>query len=539
MYYRRYLLLYLYLSCQLFAHSQIKSYISPEDSLFNEGMYAESLNEHLKHLTTLQSKNDYLAISYSHYKIGRSYYYLNNRKTAIDWFRTSIDYARKVNADSIIAKNLRNIGSVYIEMALKDSALIYLSKARPMILKLKNDKESSLLYALYFELKLRLFNDTLGSEPYLDTCALYSKKEGDANTYGFYLIKRGIFYRNTRRPRLAIQFLNEAKKTYESINQLEGQMYALICLSSTYRDFKDADSCYLNYMYYTDLRDKVYKDKTAENAAKYETLFNTKTKEIENLDLKRKNQLLFWFIVLGIILAGVISFTIYKIKANNKQRKFNEQLKEEQRKRFLEVLQTQENERSRIASDLHDGVGHLLSAIKLNLSALSAENNNDKSITDNLGKMVDSASLEVRQISHELMPQSLTELNIISALNELANRINKSNSITVIVSSQNEITDISKKTQIVVYRIIQEILNNILKHAKASAVDINLTHSESKLFLVIQDNGIYFDENAIKNSDGIGWKNIRARIEMFNGEYSISSNTSGGTKISVSLNPEV
>lgn len=292
-------------------------------------------------------------------------------------------------------------------------------------------------------------------------------------------------------------------------------------------------------MYYTDLRDKVYKDKTAENAAKYETLFNTKTKEIENLDLKRKNQLLFWFIVLGIILAGVISFTIYKIKANNKQRKFNEQLKEEQRKRFLEVLQTQENERSRIASDLHDGVGHLLSAIKLNLSALSAENNNDKSITDNLGKMVDSASLEVRQISHELMPQSLTELNIISALNELANRINKSNSITVIVSSQNEITDISKKTQIVVYRIIQEILNNILKHAKASAVDINLTHSESKLFLVIQDNGIYFDENAIKNSDGIGWKNIRARIEMFNGEYSISSNTSGGTKISVSLNPEV
>lgn len=539
MFYKRYLLLYLYLCCQFFAHSQIKSHVSLEDSLFNAGMYAESLNEHLRHLTTLQSKNDYLAISYSHYKIGRSYYYLNNKKTAINWFRTSIENARKANADSIIAKDLRNIGSIYIEMAIKDSALLYLSKARPMILKLRNDKESSLLYALYFELKLKLFNDTIGSEPYLDTCALYSKKEGDANTYGFYLIKRGIFYRDTRRPRLAIQCLNEAKRTYESINQLEGQMYALTCLAYTYKNMKNADSCYIIYSQYTDLRDKVYRDKTAENTAKYEILFNTKNQQIENLDLKRKNQLLFWFIVLGIIIAAVISFTIYKIKANNKQRKFNDQLKEEQRKRFLEVLQTQENERTRIASDLHDGVGHLLSAIKLNLSALSSENNNNKSITDNLGKMVDSASVEIRQISHELMPQSLTELDIISALNELANRINKSNSITVTISSQNEITDISKKTQIIVYRIIQEILNNILKHANASIVDISLTHSESKLFLVIQDNGIYFDEHAIKSSGGIGWKNIRARIEMFNGEYSIQSNTSGGTKISISLNPEV
>lgn len=529
----------IFLCLVICTYAQKKLSVSKEDSLFNIGMYAESLNENLKQLNLIQSKNDFKAISYLHYKIGRSYYYLGNRLSAINWFRTSNEYARIVNADSIIGKNYRNIGSIYCEMAKNDSSMHYLNKASSYIKSMKNNKESSLLYAIYFELRLRNFRDTVGAEAYLDTCAMYSKEDGDANSYAFYLVKRGIFYKETFRCELAISYLKKAKKAYESLNQLEGQMYALICLASAYRNCKDADSCYLNYMYYTDLRDKVYKDKTAESAAKYEALFNTKNQQIENIELKQKNQLLFWFIVLGIIIAGFISFTIYKIKANNKQRKFNEQLKEEQRRRFLEVLQTQENERSRIASDLHDGVGHLLSAIKLNLSALSTENNNDKSITDNLGKMVDSASLEVRQISHELMPQSLTELDIISALNELANRINKSNSITVTISSQNEITDISKKTQIVVYRIIQEVLNNILKHAKASTVDINLTHSKSKLFLVIQDNGIYFDENAIKSSGGIGWKNIKARIEMFKGEYSILSNTSGGTKLSVSLNPEV
>jgi two-component system NarL family sensor kinase len=520
------------------SYSQTSNSLLKGDSLFNLGHYAEALNEELKSLNSLSNSNNCLLLSLTHLKIGRLYYYLQNKKTAIDWFRKSNRFAESCHLDSLLGKNYRNIGAIYCEMALKDSSMYYLNKARFYLKSWNKHKELSTLYALFFELRFRSFNDIKGGEAYLDTCEYYSKKENDPNTYAFYLTKRGIFLMETDRCSSAIKYLKEAKDTYQSINQIDGQMYALICMASAYRNCKEADSCHKCYEQYTDLRDNIFKQKTAENLAKYQSLFETQKKEMENLELKRKNQLLFWLILIGVIITTGVSFVIYKIKSTKKQKKFDEELREQQRIRFLEVLQAQEQERTRIASDLHDGVGHLLSAIKLNVSALSKENTDDIKITNNLSEIIDTASSEVRQISHQLMPQSLTELDLLASLNELANRINKSNSIVLSIKSNTELISLTKKSQIVVYRIIQEILNNILKHAEAKTIHIALALNEPKLTITISDDGKFFNSSQINQSQGIGWKNIKARIELFNGTYKINSSAENGTELTVTLFPD-
>lgn len=510
-----------------------------DDSLFNIGSYAEVLQKNLEELSANRLKSDCPTLAKAHFKIGRSYYYLNNKKEAIHWFKTSNEYALSCKLDSIIGKNYRNIGAIYCEMSLNDSSMYYLNKARPFLKKWNNQKELSTLYAVYFELSFKNLKDTKNGEAYLDTCEIYSNAKNDLNTYAFYLVKRGIFYRNTKNCDLAIKSLKAAKKAYESIHQIEGQMYALTCLASVYSQCDMADSSFMTMMYHNNLRDTIFRHKTAENLAKYQSLFEIKTKEIENLELKRKNQLLFWSIFLGAVVVGGISFFVYKIKSIKKQKTFDEQLREQQRLRFLEVLQAQEQERTRIASDLHDGVGHLLSAIRLNISALSKQDSKDSEITNNLSKIIDTASTEVRQISHQLMPQSLSELGLTESLNELANRINKTNTIALSLTTNLDDITISKKSQIAIYRIIQEILNNIIKHAQAKVINIDILCEKPKLRINISDDGKYFDTRQLELTDGIGWRNIKARIELFNGTCEIVSKKEKGTKTTITMFPEL
>lgn len=508
------------------------------DSLFKIGLYAEALEVNIKAFEFAQIRKDCKEMSNASLQLGRSYYYLFKKPKAIHYFKLAAMYGEKCNSDTTLSKCYRNLGAMYIELENIDSAKYYFKLAKPILYKLNNPTDLASFYALLSAFYLETAPDKKQCELALDSAYYFAKISNNNQQLGYYHMKKGLYFRHYEDYKKAAKEYNIAVNYYFNDKSTEGLMYAYEQLAFVYKMQANADSCFYFFSKFKYLRDSVYSKKTSENLAKYESLFETKKKEIENLNLKRKNQQLFWLIVLGVTIAAGTSFLIYKIKSNKKQKLFDEQLREQQRIRFLEVLQVQEQERTSIASNLHDGVGHLLSAIKLNVSALSKQNPEDISITNNLSDIVDTASLEVRQISHQLMPQSLSELGLLASLNELASRINKSNSIMLTVKANTENILLSKKSQIVIYRIVQEILNNIIKHAGAKTIQIDITTDMPKLILSITDDGKFFDSNLISTSEGIGWKNIKARIELFNGTYEVISNDKSGTKILVTLFPE-
>lgn len=255
--------------------------------------------------------------------------------------------------------------------------------------------------------------------------------------------------------------------------------------------------------------------------------------KVKDLELERSRTILL-VIIGGFLLVAAFTFLLYK-RSRDKQRLSNAREREElQRRQYAAVLEAEENERSRVAKDLHDGIGQLLSTAKLTLSAMdeptSAESNK---MLNNSMQILDEATREVRAISHNLMPATLTQIGLGAALHDLFMKINESNLLRVNLNVTGLEERLPPSTEIAVYRVVQEIINNMIKHSKADTITVKIVRSESSMNLTIADNGIGFEKELISKSTGLGWKNIFSRISMLNGEIDVDSAPGSGTSINI------
>ena len=258
--------------------------------------------------------------------------------------------------------------------------------------------------------------------------------------------------------------------------------------------------------------------------------------EVENQ--KKVNQvnilLLFLSIVFGV---SVIGFLWYQNRIRSNRLLLAEAKQEQQIISMRSMLEGQEKERSRIARDLHDGLGNLLSSIKANMSSLYIEFN-DASTEKIYGKasdMIDEACSEVRKIAHEMMPQALKKLGLINALRDLVSRMNFSYSFNTDFNVYGEERVLEDHHNIMIFRIIQESFNNIAKYAEATEVLLQLTFSDDWLNISIEDNGVGFDVNQVNVDKGMGLKSIDFRTNYMGGDYEIDSRLGEGTMISINV----
>ena len=237
------------------------------------------------------------------------------------------------------------------------------------------------------------------------------------------------------------------------------------------------------------------------------------------------------FIGIILVILSIAIFLFYKRKL-----KTNKSIQELQKRNFNAVIEAEENERGRIAKELHDGLGQLLSSAKLNVAATEESvSKGDLPLIKTSMQLIDEAVSEVRSISHNLMPIALSKRGLKIALEDLAEKINNSNSIKVILIINDLENIISKSTEVTIYRVIQEILNNALKHSKATEIHIELMAQTKTLSLNISDNGSGFDTRKIKESKGIGWVNIFSRLSLINGKIKVNSSKESGTHLSIQI----
>ena len=202
------------------------------------------------------------------------------------------------------------------------------------------------------------------------------------------------------------------------------------------------------------------------------------------------------------------------------------------------VLDAEENERKRIATDLHDGVGQMFSAVKMNLSGLidrlEMPRKEDQFLAEKTLALVEESCKEVRIISHKMMPNFLLKSGISADIRSFIQKVDeqslKINFETDGFSDQLEYSD-----EVILYRVIQELVNNVIKHAKATQLSILLKKFRGEIFVELSDNGVGFDYAKIAKMDGLGLKNIKVRIDYLKGTFKYSANRPNGTTVKITI----
>lgn len=215
-----------------------------------------------------------------------------------------------------------------------------------------------------------------------------------------------------------------------------------------------------------------------------------------------------------------------------------QQQMDEQKTRTSYLIAGQEEERKRLSRDLHDGLGQMLTAIKLQVEGLEASLNGQTVKVNNIGtlkNLITQTIQEARMISNNLMPSVLSDFGVVPALKLLADSHDSRSSVEVVFCSELPATRLDKSIEIMLYRVTQEAVNNALRHARPSRISIELFEKDNYLHLIVGDNGKGFKLNKLREPHGQGIHNMHERVKLLDGKFKILSVPGKGTKVQVSL----
>lgn len=240
------------------------------------------------------------------------------------------------------------------------------------------------------------------------------------------------------------------------------------------------------------------------------------------------------FLISILMLVGVIFIK----RIFNFQKQLDDLRKHNESKVLSAILKTEESERQKFAKELHDGMGPLLSSIKMAISALSRSKNteNEKKIVENTAKLIDESLVSLKEISNKLSPHILNNFGLLKAIQSFIGKFQSDDGLEIEMNSNIENKRYDYNVEVVLYRVVSELINNTIKHALASKINILIFENDSLLNVTYTDNGIGFDDKIISNlSKGMGYSNIHSRIKSLDGSIEINSKPNEGLSVSISL----
>ncbi|WP_421770400.1 sensor histidine kinase [Emticicia sp.] len=238
------------------------------------------------------------------------------------------------------------------------------------------------------------------------------------------------------------------------------------------------------------------------------------------------------FFIEIIALSGLLAYRVKLMQNMSEKLLIEKNLIQQQRTQA--VLEAEERERIRIARDLHDGVGQTLAAARMTLGNYVSQRKIESTEMQNSLDLLEDSIKEIREISHNMMPSSLTKFGLTSALKQFTNKINALGKLDIQLQIVGFKERSNEKIELMLYRIIQEIISNIIRHAEAKRVSIELVRHDNELILIIEDDGRGFDTTN-KENHGIGLKNIATRVEYLNGNVNFDSSIGKGTSVVIEI----
>ena len=496
----------------------------------------ESLKNSFDVLTSAESIADTSAQIKAYVVIGWAFMELNQSRESENWLLKGCKQDMLSNQKYTLAVLYNNAAAVYNDLHKNDSSIFYV-KIAIEIAKQKNDLTALANgYNIYAGTEIdnkniahaeQLLKDGLEirkiiGDPFFIVSDMYELSEFYANNHeaakGIALASEGIAIAEKNNLRAKLPILYEALgENYKSAGNMQ--------------KYSDVLSKIIN------LKDSLYVKNKAEALSEMETKYEVQKKENiiikQKLDLTKKNNLIYGTLIL-LAITVLISYVIFQTRKKNQQLKMQEIVIDQKRKTMDAVMQAEENERKRIAADLHDSVAQKMVVAKLNLEVLEGYlpvlNQEQRHVYNNIFSLVDDSCTEVRNLSHSMMPQAFFQSGLTDAVKNFIDKIENKN-LRISFNAEGDLENLDKNIEIMIYRIIQECLQNIIKHADASKVDISITLDNDEIDVTIEDNGVGFDTSLMEEKEGMGMKNIKSRVEFLNGQLDINSQPGNGTVV--------
>jgi len=493
-----------------------------------KGNYLSGIVYYIKGISIYEKVKDKYRLSISYGNLASIYDAIGQDADAKNNLLKSIEYAEQIKDSVQLVHNYYNLFSLYCDAKKVDSAAVFLKKAKGYLGK--------------------------NHDPYLRHLVNY----GDAR----YFVETGNYKQAETKSKQALFFVAQTKDPYYSAqtHALLGKIYLKLAaykkaLSETLKaleiatnsnnidnlvkidgqlsDIYEKTNQPKKALYYKKMefkyKDRILNEKRQKNINRLQIKFETAIKDkaiIKQQLLLEKKQTQFNYMI-GVVLFSLISALLIWFSFLQRQKRKNQEiatLKREHQIKSLELLiEGGEKERMRIAKELHDGVNGDLSSIKYKLSSIQQMNNK---IIDEVVAMIDKSCKQVRSISHNLVPPSLEGFSLIEATENFCQNNNATYKPTISFHQIGTASCFQKKEEINIFRIIQELVNNSIKHADATEIDVQISCRNNTMLITIEDNGKGFDINNTKGN-GIGLQNVQSRADYLQATIDVISNNKG------------
>lgn len=483
---------------------------------------------------------------------------LSNHKKAADYYMQALETMRTL-PESEEDKMDIFINAAKNALLMEDlgQARSYLDSAKRYVQDLPHSTTS---VPTYYRTELTYFKHMRNREKVLESYGkgiLAAEKLGDAYMLKDLNFELSTFYRDLGEYQKAKEYLllSNAPQPYSRLQNRALYQREMAQLEYHLGNFSAAYD-YMDSLNMT--MDSIYQKDVATRVLNFERQYETAEKEnrILRLETENRQQELaiarsrWWELVLafGFILAVCIAFFSWKIGEKNKKlllqndRLHQEELhslrQKERLRQYDAMLQGQEAERNRLAKDLHDGLGGLLAGVKLKLSSIitrsDGSGHGDKSAINDVVRQLDYSVDELRRIAHDMMPESLRFGGLAPALSDLCRYMGTS-VMQVVFQNLGMKDNYPDQLRITVYRVVQELLTNAVKHASATKVILQCSELDNWLFVTVEDNGKGMEPTTKEQGKGLGLVNIQNRISLLSGHIETVSQPGEGTTVNIQI----
>jgi len=516
--------------------------------LFHLGDYAEAMKISTEGLIKAEKINDWNRMAHYNNVLGYIMMKQKNFELSEKYYSTELYLTRELNNKVEEAKALINLADLYITQKKGLSkAITFINDA----LDIYKANTASQMYGLiertaYCNNKLsevykltENFKEALLHSLFAIKISQKPVNEFHGNLYDVssYYINAGDLYNKLQKPDSALYYSRIGLQIADSIKHRENLRDAYEQLSLSFAIMKNFDSAYIYEQGFTKLKDSIENESNRQDILMRDADVRVE-RERRIQEAKLSQQQTWRNIIIGVsIFAIIIIIMLYNRRRIKQKMLYQKELNKQQSELMNTVIAVQDKERKRIAEDLHDSLGSILSAAKLKLSAVAetANGNGQHANYEDTMNLLDEAVNEMRSISHNLLPASLLRLGLVAGLQNLIDKISSKSRLRISFIAHGFKKRIDENIEVSIYRIVLEAINNIVKHANAKNVTLQLMEYDTYINVLIEDDGIGFDKNLVLKEHGIGLNNIFSRVDYMKGKVDIDTKPKAGTIINIDI----
>ncbi len=459
---------------------------------------------------------DTINIATSYTNIGNVYSGRFKTDEALTYYLKSLELSEEINDKSGIAITSLNIGSNYSRSKDYVKAANYMKKGLDIGREIKNyNIEANALSSLsanYF--KQKKYDEAI---KHVNMCLVSAKKTSNKRLlkYGHELLFE--IYKIKKKWELAIYHLEESSEIHDYLNELESSKQLQ---KTEINNLRVKDSLYL-----------------IQKELKLDLVHQT---ELQQKNKEKSNLILGWGISLFIIsILALLIFNNVKQKQLKAEKEKEKILKEIELSSIDAMIEGQEKERKRIAEDLHDDIGSVLTTLKLHFENFKINKEKQQFLQEELISkteiLLDEAYTKVRSMAHVKNSGVIANQGLLIAVHNMATKISNADKIAINVIDHGLENRLENSLELTIFRIIQELVTNTIKHANANEINVHLTNHEEMLNIMVEDDGVGFNTKTVSKNKGMGLHSIEKRIEHLEGTLIIESEKNKGTTVIIDI----